>query len=244
MSTGPVVRALAELGRDDEYEGCIARLHEVARAMPDEGMHDFGHVLEACIDLQRGDVDRASRILEHLDVDESGIGGADFYSARGLALAQQGRLDDAIALLEAHYPGAEHDGPAMALGSRLALAYAAAGRVDDAQRVIGDLQARSGGTYSDRILALWAEGLAHARRGDRDARAAIDAAHAIATTTDAPLEHALAALARAKVLAALGAPDAAAVADDAQRQLDALGVAALGWRRLFDLALHGVLPVA
>jgi class 3 adenylate cyclase/tetratricopeptide (TPR) repeat protein len=244
MSTGPVVRALAELGRDDEYQGCIARLHEVARAMPDEGMHDFGHVLEACIDLQRGDVDRASRILEHLDVDESGIGGADFYSARGLAYAQQGRLDDAIALLEAHYPGAEHDGPAMALGSRLALAYAAAGRVDDAQRVIDELQARSGGTYSDRILALWAESLAHARRGDRDARAPIDAAHAIATTTDAPLEHALAALARAKVLTALAAPDASEVADDAHRQLDAMGISALGWHHLFDLALADVLPVA
>ena len=246
MSTGPVVRALAELGRDDEYNGCIARLHEVARSMPDEGMHDFGHVLEACIELQRGNVDRAARILERLaaEMDTSGIGGADFFAARGLALAQQGRLEEAIEVLEPAYTGTDHDGPVMALGSRLALAYAAAGRVDDAQRVVDDLQARSGGTYSDRIIALWAEGLAHARRGDPDARAAMDAAHAIATTTDAPLEHALAALARAKVLTAIDAPDAADAADDARRQLDTFGISAGGWHELFDRALEGVLPVS
>jgi hypothetical protein len=54
----------------------------------------------------------------------------------------------------------------------------------------------------------------------------------------------LAALARAKVLTALAAPDASDVADDAQRQLDAMGIPALGWHRLFDLALEDVLPVA
>jgi tetratricopeptide (TPR) repeat protein len=244
MSTGPLVRALAELGRDDEYGACMARLHEVVRALPDEGMHDFGNVLEACIDLQRGDVDHAWQILERLDIDATGIGRADYFAAQGLAFAQRGRIDEAVAVLEEHYPEADHDGPAMALGSRLALAYAAAGRLDDAQRIVEDLQARSGGTYSDRIIALWAEGVMHARRGDHDARAAIDAAHAIATTTDAPLEHALAALVRAKLLSAINAHDAAEVNEDAQRQLDAFGLPAVGWHRLFDQALEGVVPVA
>jgi hypothetical protein len=239
MSTGPVVRALAELGHDDEYAACMARLHEVARAMPDEGMHDFGNVLEACISLQRGDVEHATTVLARLDgLDANGVGGADYYAARGLALAQQGEVEAAAALLEPHYAAAENDGPIMVLGSRLALAYAASDRVADARRVIDDMQGCSGGTYSDRIFALWAESLADVRAGASDPRAAVDAAHAIATTTDAPLEHAIAALARAKILDAIDTDDADAVRDDARRQLDALGLAATGWHQLFDRALR------
>ena len=80
-----------------------------------------------------------------------------------------------------------------------------------------------------------------ARSRDRpDARDAIDAAYEIATDTDAPLEHAVAALARAKVLAALGAEGAEDAGSDAALQLDALGLTCQGWLRIFDLALAGV----
>jgi hypothetical protein len=89
------------------------------------------------------------------------------------------------------------------------------------------------------MFALWAESLVHAQTGEGDARASVDAAHAIATATDARLEHAIAAFARAKVLAALDDPEADEAADDAQRQLDGLGITADGWARVFDEALAG-----
>ncbi|HUI49767.1 MAG TPA: hypothetical protein VL119_13805, partial [Acidimicrobiia bacterium] len=56
----------------------------------------------------------------------------------------------------------------------------------------------------------------------------------------ARLEHAIAALARAYVLRALGDAEADAAHDDAERQLDSLHITGEGWRRVFDLALDGV----
>ena len=130
----------------------------------------------------------------------------------------------------------------MALGSRLTLAYVAVHRPADALRVADELRGRTGGTYSDRMLALWGESIARAQLGDGDARAGVDAANAIAATTDAPLEHAVAALARARVFEALGDEDAAEAKDDAERQLRTLGIDASGWMLLFDGALEGVRP--
>ena len=103
--------------------------------------------------------------------------------------------------------------------------------------MLDDLRVRSGGTFSDRMFALWAEGIVQAQTGDGDPRASVDAAHAIATATDARLEHAIAALARARVLDALGDPDAAAVLFDADKQLASLGITGDGWRVVFDLGV-------
>ena len=47
MATGPVVRALAELGRDGEYADTLAHYRAISRDMPDEGMRTFPEVLEA-----------------------------------------------------------------------------------------------------------------------------------------------------------------------------------------------------
>lgn len=96
---------------------------------------------------------------------------------------------------------------------------------------------RRGGTYHDRVVAHWAEACARFRSGDGDARAPVEAAHAIATGTDAPLEHAIGAHVRALVLEALGTDDAAAVRADADRQLAELGIVGDGWSRLFAVAL-------
>ena len=63
---------------------------------------------------------------------------------------------------------------------------------------------------------------------------------AIATATDARLEHAIAALARACVLEVLADDEASEARDDAERQLVSLGIAGTGWRRVFELALEGV----
>ena len=152
-------------------------------------------------------------------------------------MLQLGHVDDAIELLERGYADAAEDGPAMVLGSRLALAYTAAQRPGDAAAVIDAVQRRDGGTFSDRVLALWAESFARTQLGAADAREPVDAAYEIATATDAPLEHAIAALARSKVLSALGADDAPDAMLDADCRLELLGLTADGWARVFDLAL-------
>jgi len=199
--------------------------------------------VDAMVELQRGNALAAWEMIGRVPHDdEPSVGQADLDSVRGLALLQLGRADDGTALLELAYGVADHDGPAMALGSRLTLGYAAVHRPDDALRIADELQARTGGTYSDRMLALWGESLARAQLGDGDARAGVDAANAIAATTDAPLEHAVAALARARVLEALGDDDADEANDDADRQLRTLGIDAAGWMLLFDGALEGVRP--
>ncbi len=248
QAQGPVVRSLAELGRFDEYRAALARLYEVARTLPDRDMHTIPNVIEACALLQFGHADDVEAVLEPtldrgydgLGDQDEGVGFADWIATRALMLLQLDRVDEAVQMLERPYRLADNDGSAMNLGGRLALAYAMGHRADDALRVIEEIQDRAGGTYSDRLTALWAESLARLQSGRGDARAAVDAAHAIATATDAPVEHAIAALARAHVLEALGVDDAAAAREDAQRQLDALAITGAGWNRIFDRAVARV----
>jgi class 3 adenylate cyclase/tetratricopeptide (TPR) repeat protein len=236
QASAPVVRALAELGERAESETALARMREVASKLPSEGMQTIPDVVQANILLQFGDAEGAVRLLSPRDPELQEIGNSDHNAAYGLLLLQLGRVDDAIALLEPQYAVAEYDGVAMNMGSRLALAYAAARRPVDALRVVRELQDRAGGTYHDRLLSLWAEAAACVQTGG-EARAAVDAAHAIATSTDAPLEHALAAHARAHVLEAIGDPDAAEIRADADRQLESLGITGAGWTAVFTLAL-------
>jgi len=242
MATGPVVRSLAELGCDADYADTLAHYRAISKDMPDEGMRSFPEVVEALIDLQQGRPEAAQAIIETLDFDgDSGqLGFADGCAASGLALLQLGRVDEATDLLAVGYAAAEGDGAAMSIGCRLALAYAAAHRTDDADRVIADLADRTGGTFSDRILALWAQSLTRVQQGAPDARGPIDAASELAAGTDAPLEHAIAALARSKVLAALATADADEAGETAASQLGAVGLTADGWSRVFDLALADV----
>jgi hypothetical protein len=243
MATASVIRAQAELGQDDVYTAALARYYEVARMLPDEGMHSIPIIVEASVQLQRGDAIGATATLEAIDPAEANeLGATDAAAAIGLARLQLGDVAGAIEVLEGPYQIATDDGPALAVGCRLALAYAAAHRCDDARDVIEAMNDRSGGTYSDRMIALWAEGLVHVQTGSGDGRGSVDAAHAIATATDARLEHAIAALARACVLDALHDDEADAARVDAERQLESLAITGDGWRRVFDLALAGSPP--
>jgi tetratricopeptide (TPR) repeat protein len=245
MATGSKIRAHAELGDDDEYTSCLKRFYEVALTMPDESMHTFPNVVEGSVELQRGDPDAALAVLRAAeaqfgnDLEVTDLGAADLASAVGLVRMQLGEIDAAIAALEEPYGVASEDGARLAVGCRLALAYALARRYDDAREVLADLAARTGGTYSDRMLALWAESIVQLRTGG-DPRGSIDAAYAIAAATDARLEHAISAYARARILAALGDPEASDAEEDANRQLHAMRLHADGWRRIFDIATEGV----
>ncbi len=241
MSTASVVRAYAELGNDEAYESTLERYREVARTMPDESMRDFPVLVEASVQLQRGHAAAAELALMTIEPgEENDLGAADVRAALGLARLQLGDPAGAISHLEGAYELATDDGPRLGVGCRLALAYAVAHRCDDARRVLEEMSERSGGTYSDRMIALWAESLVHVQTGSGDGRGSVDAAHAIATATDARLEHAIAALARAHVLDALDDTDAGAAHEDANRQLASLNVSGAGWHTIFELALEGV----
>jgi class 3 adenylate cyclase/tetratricopeptide (TPR) repeat protein len=244
QATAPVVRALAELGREDEYRATLSRFYDVARSLPDEGMRHIPRVVEACIELQYGDPERAQTLLAPIGHDDPSPANTDLQAARALMLLQLGEVEQALAILEREYQQADNDGPFMNVGSRLALAYAMAKRPSDALRVIGELEQRAGGTYHDRLTALWAEGAARLQLGEGDPAAPVGAAHAIATGTDAPLEHAIAALARAHLLESLGDRDAAGARADASRQLAALDITAAGWSRVFTQAFGAPTPTA
>jgi len=235
MATASVIRAQAELGQDDVYSASLARYYEVARRCPTRGCTRSLSSSKRRCKLQRGDAAGAATTLEAIDLNEANeLGATDAVAAIGLTRLQLGDVAGAIAVLEGPYEIATDDGPALAIGCRLALAYAAAHRCNDARDVIQAMNDRSGGTYSDRMIALWAEGLVHVQTGSGDGRGSVDAAHAIATATDARLEHAIAALARACVLDALVDGEAAAARIDAERQLESLGITGGGWQLVFD----------
>ncbi len=236
QASAPVIRALAELGLREESEACLARLREIVQFLPSEGMQRVPDIVQSNVLLQYGDPEAAAVLLGDANLGEMEIGSTDLSAAYGLMLLQLGRAEEAIAVFEPAYVAAEFDGVAMNMGSRLALAYAVQRQPDDALRIIAELQERAGGTYHDRLVALWAEAAARRQTG-ADPRAAVDAAHAIATTTDAPLEHAIAAHVRAHVLEVIGAPDAVELRADANRQLDALDITGSGWSTIFRLAL-------
>ena len=177
-----------------------------------------------------------------IDVDEEG-------SARlrrragprsGSPLLQLGRADDAVEILARPYAGAPEDGPAMSIGCRLALAYAAAHRADDAERVDRRAEQRTGGTFSDRILTLWADSLVRTQLGDaRRVRAR-------STPPTTSRWHRRAARARdRRAGASEGAPRARhrrrrRGRDEAAQPARRARLTAEGWSRVFDLALAEV----
>jgi len=148
---------------------------------------------------------RDPRLLELSEEDD--VGAIDIAAALvPRAAAGAGDVAGAIQSLEGPYEAATDDGARARRG--LSSSHWRTQSRSATRRLPRDLiealNERSGGTYSDPDDRAWAE--RHRPRADRERRrvgAASDAAHAIATATDARLEHAIAALARACVLEAL-----------------------------------------
>ena len=186
MATGSVVRALAELGHDDEYADGIGALLRSARDDARRGHALVPGAHRGIGAAPTGHAGEAARVLDTVELgDPNELGVADAGAALGLARLQLGDVDGAIDVLEGVYAVATDDGPKLGVGCRLALAYAAAHRRDDAAKSSQELSERNGGTYSDRMIALWAESLVHVQTGSGDGRGSVDAAYAIATATDA-----------------------------------------------------------
>ncbi|HWS44655.1 MAG TPA: AAA family ATPase, partial [Acidimicrobiia bacterium] len=121
MATGSVIRAQASLGHDDEYEALLARFYGVARGLPDESMHTFPIVVEACVQIERGNPEEALALLEQIDRSrDPDLGAPDEQGALGLARLQMGDVAGAIETLEGPYESATDDGPRLGVGCRLA----------------------------------------------------------------------------------------------------------------------------
>ena len=120
----------------------------------------------------------ASRSSSTTTDDSGQLGFADGNAAVGLgpAPARQGRRRDrrARARLRRASP---KTAPVMSIGCRLALAYAAAHRPDDADLVIADLKRRSGGTLLRSHARALGRGFVRTQQGAPDAREPVDAAY-------------------------------------------------------------------
>jgi class 3 adenylate cyclase/tetratricopeptide (TPR) repeat protein len=244
QAAAPTARALASLGRFPEYLQLLAELDAAAHRVADPSFARIGPTVAAAVAAQLGDANRALENVEteiDEDRDSMDVGNVDRALAYGNALMQHGRVDEALSWLEPPWAIANDDGPRAALGGLLAIVYAAAGRAPDALTVAETAEKIQGGTYSDRLWRRWGEGFALLQLGDVErGLAAIDDADAIAAETDSKIDQAIASLARAVALGAVGHGHAAAADVDARQRLEALGVTGYGWERVFAIAARPV----
>jgi class 3 adenylate cyclase/tetratricopeptide (TPR) repeat protein len=241
QAAAPLARALASLGRFTEYAQVLADLDEVVKMVPDKAYQQLVPTIATAVAAQMGDAETTLAKIELVAADGSDFGNNDRAIAYGNALLQNGRIDEACAWLEPAYALAEDDGPIAALGGLLTLTYAAAGRPEQACRIAEGVEAVPGGTYLDRIWRRWGEGFARLQIGDIDGGlAALDDADAIAAGTDSAVDQAMASLARAIGLAAVGHAHAATAREDATARLARLGIDGAGWQRVFELASRTV----
>jgi hypothetical protein len=175
-----------------------------------------------------------------LEAESKSIGRRDTLVARGLAELMRGGADAAVPLLErAVEPDVDGIPSSYAL-SALALAAAATG---DAHRVVALAEQVAEGTsttYSDRATAGVARLLCRSAAGDQSVEPEWNELVAMVDATDDRVVQAIVALARARGLAAVGSPAATAAAEEADRRLHLLDLAAEGWQAIFDQVLGPV----
>ncbi len=243
----PYARGLMMAGRVEEGFAAFEDALEAADRMAAQETAGLarGAYGGACVQL--GDVERA---VERGLLDDQGtadiptLGDADHHVTIGLARLQQGRVADAVALLEQAAAGRDaagrvHDDLAdrpFAVSS-LALATAADGRPAEAVAMAQRVGRLPAATYLDILTAEIAAALAGARAGDgAAARRGLTAARDRAEATGDHLAQAMVRLAEAVALASLGDPGAAQAEAAASARLTRLGIAATGWRCAFGLA--------
>jgi class 3 adenylate cyclase/tetratricopeptide (TPR) repeat protein len=230
-----LIRSLACLGHIDESLDLLDQF-EVDAGREQTGM--INRLLRAQVLIHVGAPEALAAAL-HVTGDE-GAGMqifADANLALGLALLQAGRVDEALVSMQTARGIAETDesGPGVAASAGFALGAVAAGRIDEARQLADAGVGR--GTYLDQIQHALAGAFARLRAGDPDTVTAFDQVVAFSDSTEARLDQAVTRLARGHAWRALGRGDADEAAGDAKARLDAIGISALGWDRLFSLAV-------
>jgi class 3 adenylate cyclase/tetratricopeptide (TPR) repeat protein len=240
QALAPMARALALLGRQREAHDAMEAMTSAARNVPDSAVGLFPVMVQFHIAIHTGAADVTMTASQ---VDQAVEGGAgilaEHNTLRAVAVLQGGNPREAASALEAVHATTTEEGPGVAAGAALALAYDACGRAEEALRLCDDLADRCV-TYLDHLQVAIARAFALVQLGDRPgAEQSLWRALEIADRTDSRLDQAIARLARARAWEAMGRPDADEAAHEAAARLESLALDAPGWNTAFTLAATG-----
>jgi tetratricopeptide (TPR) repeat protein len=235
LASGALGRALLAAGRVDEG---FAVMHD---AVSSAGLVPVGAATNMAIGTlmtaaaQAGLPDMAPAMPSDAVAHSEDLGWLDLRVARNVLQLQAGSPDGVLESMEAIV---QQEGASSYARAALALARAAAHDADGALAAFRDVAARDSSTYSDRIMAMVAAGVAAERAGDASASdALLRTAQDLIDTTEDRLLAAVVRLAQARVAEHRGDPNAADALRRAHLSMSAMGVSQPGWDTLLRLAL-------
>jgi tetratricopeptide (TPR) repeat protein len=240
QSAGVLGRALVSAGRLDEAKEQLRALEVLEGMAPSDRERLFHGMALAGAANAIGDVALAEVALGEAEVVGASDRAVDGERAVSLALnlLQRGEPQQARDVLTRGCQF-EIDGGGGNATAVAALVQATLGDVEAAVASAGRVQSDERSTYLDRAVAGLAQSLSLAIVGDdRGTADALEVAAATVDGTDDVLAQAVVRLAASHIAAAGGPPEAAALGEEAEERLAALGLRAEGWRRVFDLALR------
>jgi class 3 adenylate cyclase/predicted ATPase len=246
----PLARGLQAIGKREEADIVVAEAEAIVAHYADASSERvMPMILATELAIQRGDGETALRLIERSsetrEWDSASPGGNESTVNRAVALAMTGRALDAIPILQSAARQVSDVGPAGNVLSAYALVLAAGGNTDEARVQSAAVAALDGGSYFDHTIAALADACAAAAQRDKvGALDALDRADERVSVTDDELGKAIAQLARARVLQAVGADNADEVLGVARAALTELSVGGEGWDTVFRLATGLEAPAA
>ena len=242
----PLARGLQALGQRAEVELLLSDAEALVENYPASSVERLlPSFLGAELAIQRGDGVEAIRLMEHAEsistkaADPGSLRGGENVVNCAMALTMIGRASEGVPMLRSAAAGLHDPGQAGNVLSAFALALAATGDTAGARTQAARVAALDGGTYLDHTLAHLAVACAAASEGDEvGALAALAGADQRLSPTDDELAKAIAQLARARVLQALGSAAADDALSVARAALAALSVGGEGWDAVFRLATN------
>lgn len=239
----PIARAELCLGHLDAALAVNEEMEPVGKRLAGSPSEQLGALLRAQLLVHAGDPDALEAVHAiGVELDALFALGPEYATVDGLAALQRGDIEHAFAALEE--TGGEHrwHAPSPAAGIALALAYATAGRTDDAIALCGELEPLAV-SYLDELQLGVAFGFALIQRGDTsDGLARLDATVALADASGSILDRALVRLAAASARESTGDREGPAARAEAEAALDGMGIPATGWRHLFTAAAGAPAP--
>jgi class 3 adenylate cyclase/tetratricopeptide (TPR) repeat protein len=248
LALATLTRASANLGRVDEARVHWEEAHQTSQALT-EAQRLGARVLSANVLCQIGDARAALAATAEIDDSPFEVA-AEAFVARGLALVQLGRSDEALTYLDritdprpGEYFAMGDEGARTYAYSVTALALAGLGDADGAAGARDAVMGRALGTYIDRVYADLALALVLARRGDPgEATAVLEETLSRVDATEDRLTQAIVRLALGWALLASDDDRATEALSDARSRFAAMGILGDGWETAFALAATGEVP--
>jgi class 3 adenylate cyclase/tetratricopeptide (TPR) repeat protein len=236
----PLARGLQAIGQRAEADLLLHDAETIVEEYPSgSSERRMPAFLGIELAVQRGDGQAALDLMAsmNLDWEVASPGGTEGAVNRAMALAMVGDAAGALPVLKPVAGHVADVGPSGNILSAYAMVLAANGDTAAARKQADRVHGLDGGTYLDHALAYLALACASAADGDREAAlAALDGADQRLSPTDDALAKAVAQLARARVLEALGVPSASDVLAVARAALTELSVDGVGWDTVFTSA--------